>query len=174
MRTPLATGGGRLQPSKVALARVCCSHSCAHCVAGYAQMASLVVSWTRMLDEVQATAEDRPQAEFEHDEAHFLRVCVCVYKMLSLRPFCLMPTSLSLVCSEPVSVCRKQYLQRSHALPIDRTRATSLMLQCIASMWGPAAELPCICKVGHVWLDSLPAVPAVVPGHNVPCMCRSW
>ncbi|KAK9822993.1 hypothetical protein WJX81_003185 [Elliptochloris bilobata] len=43
---------------------------------GYAQMASLVVSWTRMLDEVQAAAEDRPQAEFEHDEASFLRELV--------------------------------------------------------------------------------------------------
>ncbi len=36
-------------------------------------MASLVVSWTRMLEEVQATAEERPLADFEHDEAHFLR-----------------------------------------------------------------------------------------------------
>ncbi len=41
--------------------------------AGFAQMASLVVSWTRMLEEVQATAEERPLADFEHDEAHFLR-----------------------------------------------------------------------------------------------------
>lgn len=38
-------------------------------------MASLVVSWTRMLEEVQATADERPLAEFEHDEAHFLRAC---------------------------------------------------------------------------------------------------
>ena len=54
-------------------------------------MASLVVSWTRMLDEVQATAEDRPQAEFEHDEAHFLRVWDAV------SPACrLMSTSLAL------------------------------------------------------------------------------
>ena len=97
MRMPLAAGGALLQPSKLTLAthmllkhssahgvaathkaafaHVCCMLSLAPGAAGYAQMASLVVSWTRMLDEVQATAEDRPQAEFEHDEAHFLRVC---------------------------------------------------------------------------------------------------
>lgn len=37
-------------------------------------MASLVVSWMRMLEEVQASAEERPLPDFEHDEAHFLRV----------------------------------------------------------------------------------------------------
>ena len=78
MRTLLAPAGDRLRPSTTGLAHVCQPHSCAPGAAGYAQMASLVVSWTRMLDEVQASAEDRPQAEFEHDEAHFLRVCTGV------------------------------------------------------------------------------------------------
>lgn len=42
------------------------------CVAGYAQMASLVVKWSRMLDD-----EGAPQAPdtVTNDEAYFLRVC---------------------------------------------------------------------------------------------------
>ena len=131
----------------MATARVCCSHLSAQGVAGYAQMASLVVSWTRMLDDVQATAEDRPQTEFEHDEAHFLRVCTGC-----LLPACrLTPTFHALESQQAVS--RRHCLERPLALPV-------------TCMWGPAAELPCICKAGRLWLISLPAVPAVATGHS--------